>query len=210
MKKIDDALHRIPFLYEQAFQWYTSFDPLGELISRPNPTPALDLLSSIMTHLIDPTQCAWPPERIHILGFAQGGSVAVEFGLSWWKSELEKQRKSIDTQSSDTPSYVPKALGSIVTMAGPLLSYPTLQTPCPTPLLVLHRPSPSSSSLPADAMASFRKGFAQVTGTNIGQGEGMPRSRAEMEPLMRFWSSHLSRRQVEGLYQVMSGGPTIS
>ena len=42
---------------------------------------------------------------------------------------------------------------------------------------------------------------------DIGKGEGMPRSREEMEPLMRFWSEHLGRRQVEGLYEVMSGSP---
>ncbi|KAG6335176.1 hypothetical protein ID866_3920 [Astraeus odoratus] len=47
------APEQIPFLYEQAYQWYTSFDPLGDLIERPNPTSALDLLSSVFDHLID-------------------------------------------------------------------------------------------------------------------------------------------------------------
>ncbi len=46
-------------------------------------------------------------------------------------------------------------------------------------------------------------------GVNIGKGEGMPSSREEMKPLMRFWSEHLGRRQVEGLYEVMSGGPLV-
>jgi hypothetical protein len=35
--------------------------------------------------------------------------------------------------------------------------------------------------------------------------EGMPASRAEWEPVMRFWSEGLARRSVDGLYEVMTG-----
>jgi len=210
------APEQIPYLYEQAFQWYTSFDPLGELIERPNPTPALDLLSSTLHHLI--TDCSWPPERIHLFGFAQGGSVAVEFCLKWWKSELEKQRASIseatveaNDNSNDTAAnqpHSPKSLGSAVTISGPLLSYyPALSHPCPTPLLIIHRPSPSESALPPSAITSFKKVYSKVQDLVIGKGEGMPRSREEWEPVMKLWSENLGRRQAEGLYQVLSGGP---
>lgn len=34
---------------------------------------------------------------------------------------------------------------------------------------------------------------------------GMPASKEEWEPIMRFWSEKLRRRQAEGLYEVMSG-----
>lgn len=37
------------------------------------------------------------------------------------------------------------------------------------------------------------------------RGEGMPRSKEEFEPIMRFWSEQLGRRQMDGLYEVMSG-----
>lgn len=138
--------------------------------------------------------------------------------LKWWKSELAERRKrlpSLETGeegSSTSPSlgqdeYTPRAIGSLITLAGPLLSYPTLENKCPTPLLVVHRPSPSASVLPSDAITSFKKGYDHVQSVSIGKGEGMPRSREEMEPLMRFWSEHLGRRQAEGLYEVMSGGP---
>ncbi|KAI6041531.1 hypothetical protein EDC04DRAFT_1261814 [Pisolithus marmoratus] len=118
------APEQIPFLYEQAYQWYTSFDPLGDLIECPNPTPALDLLRTVLAHLID--DCNWPPPRVHLFGFAQGGSVAVETTVSWWKNDSGR-------------GSVARQLGSVVTVGGPLLSYPMLEKPCPTPLLVFQR-----------------------------------------------------------------------
>jgi hypothetical protein len=40
-------------------------------------------------------------------------------------------------------------------------------------------------------------------------GMGMPVSKQEWDPIMRFWSQHLARRQVEGLYEVMSGSTSV-
>ncbi|TFK83627.1 hypothetical protein K466DRAFT_567709 [Polyporus arcularius HHB13444] len=194
----------IPFLYEQAFQWYTSFDPLGELLEHPNPTPALELMDKVVNHLIK--DCAWPPHRIHLFGFAQGGTVAAEFALKYWRTELSLQQKSLPS-SEDLASHTltaPRALGSVVSVSGPLLSYPTPPKPCPTPVLIFHRPPPAESALPSGAIASFKKGFAKVEEVKM-KGEGMPRSKEEFAPIMRFWSEHLGRRQMEGLYEVMSG-----
>ncbi|KAI0795756.1 hypothetical protein C8Q75DRAFT_791424 [Abortiporus biennis] len=198
------APEQIPFLYEDAYQWYTSFDELGEVVSRPNPTPALELLDSVFKHLTE--DCAWPPEKIHMFGFAQGGSVAVEFGIRWWKNELEKQRKQ--QKDTETP-YTPKALGSIVTVAGPLLSYPTLSKPSSTPILAIYRPYPAETTLSPSALSDLKKAYTYCHDVAIGSGEGMPRSKEEWEPIMRFWSEKLSRRQVEGLYEVLSGGPAM-
>ncbi|KAJ7507200.1 hypothetical protein B0H11DRAFT_1970674 [Mycena galericulata] len=163
------AAPRVPFLYEESFAWFTSFDDLGELIERPNPTPALALMDRILQHLTD--DCGWPLHRIHLFGFAQGGSRARQ------------------------------ALGSIVTVSGPLLSYPTLPTLSPTPLLVAYRPS----ALPPSALTPFKKGFLRVAEHKMGGEGGMPASKAEWEPIMRFWSDALGRRRVEGVYEVMSG-----
>jgi pimeloyl-ACP methyl ester carboxylesterase len=190
---------RIPFLYEQAFQWYDSFDALGDLLAHPNPTPALELLLKIVRHLVD--DCGWHPGRVHLFGFAQGGSVAAEFGLRWWRTELERTKIT----SVDAPDKEPRALASVVSVCGPLLSYPTLDRRCPTPVLVAHRPPPSESALPPNALAAFRKGYNAVTDVNIGPGEGMPRSKNEWEPIMRFWSERLQRGEMEGLYEVMGG-----
>ncbi|KIO02593.1 hypothetical protein M404DRAFT_1002201 [Pisolithus tinctorius Marx 270] len=201
------APEQIPFLYEQAYQWYASFDPLGDLIERPNPTPALDLLRIVFAHLID--DCNWPSHCIHLFGFAQGGSVAVESTISWWKGELAVTSKSRVTESREDDGdrgRTTRQLGSVVTVCGPLLSYPTLEKPCPTPLLVFHR-----GSLPKTALTSFYKAFTQVQevkGKDNGQDESMPRSKDEWEPIMRFWSEVLGRRTGEGLYEVMSGAKT--
>ncbi len=179
------APDQIPYLYEDAFQWYNSFDLLGELVRYPNPTPALDLMKQVLRHLVD--DCAWREDRVHLLGFAQGGSVAAEFGLKWWKEQKGK-------------------LGSIVSVGGPLLSYPTIEELSPTPLFVVHRASPAEPSLPRDAMVAFGRAYQTVGDEKLdGRRSGMPSSKDEWEPIMRFWSEKLSRRQIDGLYEVMSG-----
>ncbi|KAI0669116.1 hypothetical protein C8Q78DRAFT_978867 [Trametes maxima] len=197
------APEKVPYLYEEAYQWYESFDPLGELLERPNPTPAIDLLTKVLEHLVK--GCAWPPVRIHLFGFAQGGSVAAESALKYWRSELSLQQKSLPSPPhQNSGGYNPRSLGSVVSVSGPLLSYPTLKTPSPTPLLIFHRPPPAESALRPSAVGELKKGYAKVEEVKM-EGEGMPRSKAEWEPIMRFWSERLGRRPLEGLYEVMAG-----
>jgi len=193
------APEQIPFLYEQAFQWYPSFDPLGELIDRPNPTTALELVSKVLDHLID--HCSWPLNRIHLFGFGQGGSVAAEIVIEWWKFEMQKQSNS--NGESNTVDLL-RPLGSIVSIAGPLLSYPTLSKICKTPVLIFYPSPPSELALSHDAITAFKRAFEIVVEAKISGAEGMPRSKEEWEPIMRFWSNQLGRRQVDGLYEVLS------
>ncbi|KAJ7291249.1 Alpha/Beta hydrolase protein [Mycena rebaudengoi] len=175
------APDQVPFLYEESYAWFPSFDDLGELLENPNPTSALDLMERVLRHLV--ADCAWPAHRIHLFGFAQGGSVAAECALRWWKAEPQAP------------------LGSVVSISGPLLSYPTAGASlAPTPLLAAHRPGDPAGALPA-----FRKGFRRVVENKMGAGAGMPAAKAEWEPIMRFWSENLGRRRVEGVYEVMSG-----
>ncbi|KAH9856075.1 hypothetical protein C2E23DRAFT_501623 [Lenzites betulinus] len=197
------APEMIPFLYEEAYQWYTSFDNLGELLERPNPTPALELMTKVVDHLVK--DCAWPPHRIHLFGFAQGGSVAAEFALRYWRTaNSPPQKSSVSPPNPESTSAVSYSLGSVVSVSGPLLSYPTVQKPCPTPLLIFHRPRPADTAMPSDAVTGMKKGFTKVVEVKM-KGDGMPRSREEWEPIMRFWSEHLGRRPIDGLYEVMSG-----
>lgn len=186
----------IPFLYEEAYQWYPSFDQLGDLIERPDPTSSLNLLKDVLNHLTG--ECGWPPHRIHFFGFAQGGSVAAEASLQWWRRELE-----LSSQSRVTDKQTPvRPLGSLVTISGPLLSYPTLSKPCETPVFVFRRPR----ELKNGALDAFRKGFSRVKDVEC-VGEGMPRAnlREEWQPIMQFWSEVLGRRPGDGLYEVKTG-----
>lgn len=175
----------MPFLYEDSYQWYPSFTALGELLPNPNPTPALDLMTKLLNHLI--TDCGWIPSQIHLFGFAQGGSVAAEFALNYSKLH---------------PDTTP--LGSVITIGGPLISYPTVSKSCPTPILAFHRPPPSESALPSGALPAFRKGFKVLEEVKL-EGEGMPRSADEWKPIMKFWSEKLGTRVGEGVYEVVSG-----
>jgi pimeloyl-ACP methyl ester carboxylesterase len=143
---------------------------------------------TVFDHLVG--DCGWSAWRIHLFGFAQGGSVAAELAQKWWRHTLQ--------QKSEQP------FGSVVTIGGPLLSYPTLSTLCTTPVLVFHRPPPAEPFLPRDALPAFRKGFTRVIDVKK-SGEGMPRSRDEWHPIMQLWSERLGRRQVDGLYEVMTG-----
>jgi len=186
---------RIPFLEEEAFQWYPSFDPLGDLLERPDPTGALDIIVSILQKLVK--DCNWPIDRIHLFGFAQGGSVAAEVALKIWKER---------TFTSEGDTIQRLGLASVVSIGGPLLSHPTLTPLCSTPILIFHRLPPSQSALPFSALGSFRKGFEGVKQMKITGGEGMPRSRQEWEPIMRFWSEVLKRRMADDLYEVVQGG----
>ncbi|TFK53107.1 alpha/beta-hydrolase, partial [Heliocybe sulcata] len=180
---------QIPLLDAPAFQWYPSFDVLtGDRLAHPDPSPALDALDNVLDVLM--RECGWRPARVHLFGFAQGGSVALEVALRWWKA-----RK--------TP------LASVVSICGPLLSFPSTGTEkCPTPVLYFHRPQPFSA--PSKDVSFLGKAFSSVKELqHAGGGEAMPRSRDEWEGVMRFWSERLSRRQFRageaGVYEVLSG-----
>jgi hypothetical protein len=139
-------------------------------------------------------------KRIHLLGFAQGGTVAAEFVLEYWKRSIRAAQ-----ERGNDGDELAGSLGSVISISGPLISYPTLSKPTSTPLLIFHRPPPSQSALlPADLKA-LQKAYTAVTEVNGGNGEGMPRSKEEWEPIMRFWSTKLGRRLGEDLYEFMGG-----
>ena len=126
--------------------------------------------------------------------------MAAEFVLDRWKSQLVQ---STTSKAADEP---PSSFGSIISVSGPLLSYPTLSKLCPTPILIAHPPPSAETALSSGAIAAFKKGFQSVTESKLGvKSQGMPGSREEWEPIMRFWSQVLSKRQMEGLYEVMTG-----
>jgi len=181
---------RVPLLEEEAYQWYPSFDNLGELLKHPNPSEALEWLMKILQHLTEDIK--WPPNRIHLFGFSQGGTVAAELALNWWRS-----------QKSGGSDGGLRALGSVVTVSGPLLSYPTLQPDdrCPSPLLMFY--GSRDEQVTADDVKALSKGFMTVKDVKMAGEGGMPRSRDDWYPIMKFWSEVLGRRETSGAYEVV-------
>lgn len=156
-------------------------------------------MSKVLSHLTN--DCGWPASRIHFFGFAQGGSVALESALLWWKKVLPDERRTKETEErANNPTF----LGSIVSISGPPLLHHALSNKCPTPVLAFHRPRPSSSALSSGDLTSLRRFFSNVREVKL-SGDGMPRSRDEWLPIMEFWSQRLSKRKVEGAYEVLGG-----
>jgi len=130
-----------------------------------------------------------------------------EFGLWWWRDkQLLVARKAL-SPSDSIPEIPATSFGSIITVSGPLLSFPSLSTSSPTPLLAISRPPPSELTLTPNDISAFKRGFQVMREVKYErQSGGMPESQAEWEPIMRFWSEKLERRVGEeaGLYEVMN------
>ncbi|KAL8280142.1 hypothetical protein RQP46_007472 [Phenoliferia psychrophenolica] len=186
---------RVPLLEEEAYQWWHSFDELGELIPNPNPTPTLATLIAFLTHLTTPSPAGpgWPPSSIHLFGFAQGGSCAAQLALAWSLTPPPASRSA----SHD--------LGSVVTVSAPLLSHPTASYKSQTKALVVSHKGEERMI----GIGSYRKGFENVQEVSLGRGEGMPRGRQEWEEIMRFWAANLGNRSAiefeKGVYEVRGG-----
>jgi pimeloyl-ACP methyl ester carboxylesterase len=169
------------------------------MIENPNPTPALELMKKVIDHLVQDLH--WPLNQIHLFGFAQGGSVAAEYALLRWREQLRGQEAGASPPAT--------SFGSLVTVSGSLISYPTIANLSPTPTLVVYRSAPAEDALQPTAVRAFKKGFQSVSEAKLGGNRsGMPASKEEWEPIMKFWSERLSRRKMDGLYEVMSGMST--
>ncbi|GAA5892340.1 hypothetical protein JCM6882_003642 [Rhodosporidiobolus microsporus] len=221
------APERVPLLEEDAWQWWESFTPLGELIPNPNPSATLALLLPVLDHLTAPISpspsssstpassssskpkpalpgCGWSPSQIHLFGYQQGASLAGELALAFSRS-----RASPPSSSSSSPSP-PLSLGSLVTVSAPLLSPPTgAGTKSATKVAVVHRAGEERRV----GVPGWRKGFAEVREVKLegGRGrEGMPRGVGEWREIMRFWSEVLLRRsalETDGgeVYEIAGG-----
>jgi hypothetical protein len=157
------------------------------VIRNPNPSATLHLLTKVVRYLTAPlpssatppsssssapppgTGLGWSPSQIHLFGYAQGGSCAAEFALSWSRSHPQ------------TP------LGSVVAVSAPLLSHPTLSQKSKTKVALVYRKSVQEER--EVAVSSWKKGFEVVKEIKL-EGdrgrEGMPRGMDEWREIMRY------------------------
>ncbi|GAA5885278.1 hypothetical protein JCM16303_005983 [Sporobolomyces ruberrimus] len=191
---------QIPLLEEPAFEWWESFDPLGEIIQNPNPTKTLELITKVISYLTSSTGPNWPLSSLHFFGFAQGASLAGELALY-----LSRQ------SSTATSNSTRKSIGSIVSISGGLLSHPTIpesSKPDNTKVCLVYRKGEERIV----GVPSWKKGFRTVREVELegGRGrEGMPRGFEEWKEIMRFWSEVLVRRSAletgDDVYEVTGG-----
>lgn len=157
------------------------FDQLLRIrIDIPNtdPSKAISFLINILEELTKPRN-GWSFENIHLFGFAQGGTLAVEVGTA-----LAKKSK------------FQNHLGSIVTISGPLLSSPTSSNTAnqtSTPLLYFS----GRSSKRLSHLTALKRAYSSVEtyeSQSQSSGPSMPRNKQEWEPIMRFWSERMKRK----------------
>lgn len=187
------APHRVPFLDGPHWMWYASFDQFGELLTKPNPTATVKLLNDVLEHLTQ--TCGWPASSIHLFGFGQGATLALETLAAYSKTHPNPR----------------EALGTLVSVSGELVSHPTLERPSSTPVLHIYR---SRSDTPKDSArwASHRKASAALTLHRLalgpdGSDEAMLRAN-EWDAVMQFWSKFLRNRsswELEGKVVPLSG-----
>ncbi|PWN87070.1 hypothetical protein FA10DRAFT_269681 [Acaromyces ingoldii] len=189
---------------QEAWCWWESFDMLGQEVANPNPSQFLQAFAGLLEHLITPEDnggCGWRPSSIHLLGFAQGASAALEGTIFWTKRTVHSGQVADDKQE----------LGSVVSICGNLLSHPTSKMAVSTPLLHFHRlgASPSKSEVVTSSLSRVFANIEQASMGPVREGvtEAMPQGLSEWDPIMRFWSRLLRNRtswELEGDLFTMS------
>jgi len=177
----------------------------------PPPTPTQDqlkamqqttlpLLRNLLKHLVE--ECGWQPEEIHLFGWGQGGTIALELARSLKLS-------SSAAAAASTEEIKVKRIGSVVSVAGELYSTPPVGAEdlgAETPVLYFHRPKSSSSSLSSSTpplwlkrtfstpkVASGKFDAKAASQDDEGRDIRMPGNRDEWTEVMRFWSEVLKR-----------------
>lgn len=171
------ATYLLPYLEGDHWMWWPTFDQFGEILTAPNPTKTIADLVALLTHLTGTVGgkeggCGWQSRNIHLFGFGQGATCALETLVQW-------------TKRGAAP------LGSIVSISGAFVSHPTIDPPSQTPVLHVYR-----SSRPLEVstkFGSFRKASKNFTAHRLELASGnvdeaMPRNKNEWDPIMQFWS----------------------
>lgn len=166
-----------------SYSWYNTFDRMFNPIPRPDPTKHLPTLRILLEKLTSP-EIGWKTQQIHLFGWGQGGTMALELAL-----HLATKPLSLPPSHGTSCSR----FGSVTSVCATLLSSPT--TLSYTPALAFTRISPASAAH-GRLMTDLKKALKEVevvNGEKAKGGEDMPRGRAEWEGIMRFWGRVLAK-----------------
>lgn len=116
-------------------------------------------------------KCGYVPREIMLFGLGQGGMAAIA-----------------------TAAAMDRELGGVISIGGPRPSSVSIATKSSTPILVMG--GSSQTLITKTALMDLRKSFANVEYHKWDKsGDGMPQSRDEMLPIMRFFARRLKSRQ---------------
>ncbi|RSH82279.1 hypothetical protein EHS25_005989 [Saitozyma podzolica] len=168
----------IPFLESpEHYSWYNTFDPLFNPLPTPDPSP------------------------IHLFGWGQGGTVALELAYSIGREGLSSSSSSSVSSTSSASGTGQsdvkrprRRLGSAVSICAGLLSFPSSDLGLETPVLYFTRQAPKSA-VQSKSVNGIKRAFKEVAVLqgDPKAGEAMPRGREEWEGIMRFWGQVLGR-----------------
>ncbi|GMK53741.1 hypothetical protein CspeluHIS016_0103270 [Cutaneotrichosporon spelunceum] len=167
----------IPLMDPPAWTWFNAFDPLFNPLPNPDPSPTLQPLRALLSKLV---ALGWALEDIHLFGWQQGGTMALELALS-------VAREGVSVAGGGNRNR----LGSVVSVCGKLESFPSTSVHAATPALWFTRSTGAAAQKMETALRRAFTTLEVVRGS--GTGSDMPRSRGEWEGIMRFWGQVLRR-----------------
>ncbi|KAJ3329081.1 hypothetical protein HDU76_008695 [Blyttiomyces sp. JEL0837] len=208
----------IPF-FDEGSGWYPSFDPQsGDLLDENNLSPLTkkgllktrksleNFLSEVVFQSLESSShqkendplLGWPPSQVFILGFAQGGSMALELAL---RGDLERKMGGVVSigggwlphlQSTEEVGRLNKGVKVLVIMGN--------RDP-KVPLIVAEKKWKTLRSAMEDCNNDLRLAIIDK------KENGMPTSVHEMRPIMSFFGENLAFRNMKlentpGIYRV--------
>lgn len=159
----------------------------GDLDPDPGFSKAEELVLGKLIRETLVSTCGWETNDILLVGFGQGGSLAL--GLA---SKLRNPERITDVTEGDREPGT--AFKGAVSIGGPLpmsmVPTSSVRSKARTPVLVCH--GRNSESLDDDALELLKKEFVDVRETKWTKpDDGMPANRQEMLPIMQFFAERL-------------------
>ncbi len=204
---------RIPLMDQPSWSWYPTFEASMPYLPIPSPSPdsAIVGLRSLLAYLtgpIEPTTgsqagCGWELSQIHLFGWAQGGTTALELARSLGLEGIPVQPEAGSSSSSSAtkPTRRRRRLGSATSICGPLSHTPPVGAPAldlPTPICYFHRPrvsrdTPTALTRTFQHVRALPAAYARARADEHGDDLGMPTGEDEWRSVMRLWSEVLGR-----------------
>ncbi|ORX38352.1 Alpha/Beta hydrolase protein [Kockovaella imperatae] len=162
----------IPLLEHPAFSWYNTFTQFFEPLPNPNPTTVIPPLRKLIENLISP-EIGWSLTSIHLFGFAQGGTTALELALD-----------------------LAKRFGSVTSICAPLLASISSNLHLHTPICYFTRQD-QRSAVAQKQIKNVQRTFdhVDIIQGHVGRAEDMPRGQDEWTGIMKFWGGVLVKSE---------------